>query len=839
MHKKKECMMMKNRILYSLITCVFMTISVCAQSPYLSWVNILQGPVSPDDNITSASVLDQNGNLYTTGYFMGTVDFDNDAGYYPLTSAGNYDCYVTKVGPNGNFIWAKRIGGTAADVFANNSIAIDNQNNIFITGSFQNTVDFDPGVGVYQLFSNSADHGFVCKWNANGDFIWARSLEGGPNGPPAIAETNNGELVLAGYFSNTVDFDMNSGVNNLSSTSGSLDGYVYKIDTAGNFVWAQQFSGAGSCSNSYVEVDGFGNIYVTGTYLNGSTDLNPGSGTYIVTNTSSTIPKAFVLKLNSLSGFQWAQFASGSTGRSFAPVMTVNASNELYISSTYQTSIFSVTSSASPPYSNLYFAKVNTTSGGITWIKNIGGGATDDLGQPFITCDSNSNLYIAAVFTGTIDLNPGTGTYNLSQPSPNVDGLLAKFDSNGDFLWAGQIGKNSSDEELYSISANNSGDVYFGGLFATTCDFDPSPNNTGITTATSGVHSFICKWSTCPIPEIFVNPSSATTCEGDVTGFSVTGNIPNLIYQWQVNTGSGFTNVINGSNYNNATSSLLWVLNAQNSMDGNLYRCIISNPCGADTSAVVSLTVVALPVITTNVIQQTTCEGSSVQFSISATGDNIGFQWYENNNPVSDGGIYSGAGTSILTLSNVASSTFSVNTYYCFVFNTCSNLFSDTVGMTIHALPMINTSSTSSLICSGETTTLTASGATSYTWSTTDNTTSIVQSPTTTTTYTVNGTDANGCSSSSMITQNVSLCTSIVEALSIKEEIKIYPNPNNGTFIITIPLIGIYNIINSIGQTVQVIDVKENTQKMDVKGLSQGVYYILGKNAKAKIIVSK
>ena len=113
-------------------------------------------------------------------------------------------------------------------------------------------------------------------------------------------------------------------------------------------------------------------------------------------------------------------------------------------------------------------------------------------------------------------------------------------------------------------------------------------------------------------------------------------------------------------------------------------------------------------------------------------------------------------------------------------------------------IPTITTISTSTLICAGETATLSASGASSYIWSTTQATSTIIISPTITTTYVVIGTAANGCINFSLLTQSVSACVGINELSFIASEITIFPNPNNGQFTIKSTQNFNLNIINQM-----------------------------------------
>ena len=102
--------------------------------------------------------IDSSGNVYTTGSFDGTADFNPDAGTYNLTSAGGAsDIFISKLNSGGGFVWAKSMGGTHEDVGI--GITLDSSGNLYTTGFFFGTVDFDPGPGIYNLTSESSSSG--------------------------------------------------------------------------------------------------------------------------------------------------------------------------------------------------------------------------------------------------------------------------------------------------------------------------------------------------------------------------------------------------------------------------------------------------------------------------------------------------------------------------------------------------------------------------------------------------------------------------------------------------------------------------------------------------------
>jgi len=114
-----------------------------------------------DDGECSGIALDSSNNIYVTGSFKATVDFDPGAGTFNLTSAGLWDIFVSKLDGNGDFIWAKSIGGTDSDGIY--GVAVDSIGDVYTTGYFISTVDFDPGVGTFNLISAGGSDIFIFK----------------------------------------------------------------------------------------------------------------------------------------------------------------------------------------------------------------------------------------------------------------------------------------------------------------------------------------------------------------------------------------------------------------------------------------------------------------------------------------------------------------------------------------------------------------------------------------------------------------------------------------------------------------------------------------------------
>jgi sugar lactone lactonase YvrE len=170
-----------------------------------------------------------------------------------------------------------------------------------------------------------------------------------------------------------------------------------------------------------------------------------------------------------------------------------------------------------------------------------------------------------------------------------------------------------------------------------------------------------------------------------------------------------------------------------------------------------------------------------------------------------------------------------VSTIYSLTTNASGNGCSTTaiVSITVNPLPTVSASSNTTTVCAGSTTTLTASGASTYTWNTSAHTPTIAITPTVTTTYTVTGTGSDGCNNMTTVTQTVTNCTTGLEQVANSNEVNIYPNPNNGSFVIepssaTKQTMQMYDVNGKIVLS-QTINGKTN---IDANSLNEGVYNI-------------
>jgi hypothetical protein len=256
----------------------------------LLWTRQIGGPLK--DNGASITT-DISDNILTTGFFLGTVDFDPGIGVHNLTSTGPREAFIQKLDANGNFLWVKQMKGS--DEAYGIDISADASGNIYSTGWFLGTVDFNPGIGIESFISMGSDDIFVQKLDANGNFLWARQI-GAQYGQDGRAVTIgiNGDVYTTGFFYGTVDFNTGAGIQNLTST-GKQDIFIQKTDSDGNFQWAINMGGSMNDVAFSIVTDANDAVYTTG-YFNGIVDFDPGAGVQDLTSAGNQ--DIFIQKLN-------------------------------------------------------------------------------------------------------------------------------------------------------------------------------------------------------------------------------------------------------------------------------------------------------------------------------------------------------------------------------------------------------------------------------------------------------------------------------------------------------------------------------------------------------------
>ncbi len=449
----------------SFITLLFAGLVLNAQipSPTMHWAKSVNG--ISGDAIPMSVTTDLSGNVYTTGYIGGTVDFDPGPGVFNLSSG----MFILKLDAFGNFVWAKHFFDGA---YVNgNSIFLDPAGNIYTTGDFQMTTDFDPGAAVYNLTSFGGADVFLLKLDSAGDFVWVKQMGGfGDESGNSIAIDAAGNIFSSGNFLDTADFDPGAGVVDLYAGSNILDAnmYISKLDASGNFLWAKGWGGQYEDEVRGISLDSTGSVYAVGGFQD-TADFDPGPG---VNNLTSFGQDAFLLKLDASGNFAWAKKMGAGTSWGFT--VKVDRFDNVYTSGNIGSAngdfdpgagVFTLESDSG----DVFVLKVDYL-GNFIWAKNMASGGHVES----IALDTSSNIYMVGEFYGTADMDPGLGVSSLSNIGSN-DIFVSKLDASGNFLWAKQFVGGPGNDGGIGIALDAAENIYTTGIYVDTVDFDPSP----------------------------------------------------------------------------------------------------------------------------------------------------------------------------------------------------------------------------------------------------------------------------------------------------------------------------------------------------------------------------
>jgi len=461
------------------------TSSLHAQNPTLAWAKQMGGT---ENDAGNSITTDANGNVYTTGYFSGTVDFDPGVASTKLTSAGYLDIFIQKLDANGNLIWVKQMGGTGVDF--SSSITTDAKGNIFTTGDFSGTVDFDPGAGTTNLTSAGSYDIFIQKLDANGNFLWVKQMGGTMDDyGNAIATDANGNVYTTGIFRDVVDFDPGTGIINLTATDYN-DIYIQKLDAYGKLLWVKQIVGTGSEFATSLTIDSLGNVYSTG-YFEKTVDFDPGTGTTFFTSQGDF--DIYIEKLDANGNFLWAK-QMGGTGYNSGYSIATDKNGNVFTTGYFKNTVdfdpgAGVANLTSAGAKDVFIQKLDA-KGNFLWVKQIGGTYYEEGHS--IAIDASGNVITVGFFSGTIDFNPGTGVTNLTSAGSS-DMFMQQLDADGNFMWVKQLG-GLGEDLVNDITIEANGNIYTTGSFSGTVDFDPG-TGTSNTSSAGKLDIFIQKLS--------------------------------------------------------------------------------------------------------------------------------------------------------------------------------------------------------------------------------------------------------------------------------------------------------------------------------------------------------
>ena len=461
-----------------------------------------------------ATATDQSGNVYVTGVAL-TGDYDpgpkEDWHYCTL---GNRGAFLSKFDADGDFLWARTWCSTYedpyqmlwADVFGT-GVLVDENQDVYVTGTYASTVDFDPGPGEDLHSTTGGSDCYLIKFGPGGDYQWVKTWGGSSlsnlSWVSSMCAGPNGEIALGGYFEGATDFDPGPG-EDIHVSNGVPDCFVAEFDTSGNFLWAATWGGpfdpGGPIydSDDYVHgvaVDNLGNVYAVGNLDRWGlpVDLDPGPGVDLTDNPD------FMIKFDSSGNYQWGRTWTetgwpnydqycGCSVRS----ISVGENDNLYIAGQFETPYIKTFDFDPGPgveehkstwhnAPDVFLSKFDP-SGSFIWVRTWGpGGADMNHMDRHVACSANTqgSVHVFGRYLGVVDFDPGPGEtiHNCGYDDWEGHMFLSKFNSEGDFQWVNVWGyAGTADIERPGAVTTAPGDyAYACGGFEKTTDFDPGP----------------------------------------------------------------------------------------------------------------------------------------------------------------------------------------------------------------------------------------------------------------------------------------------------------------------------------------------------------------------------
>lgn len=378
--------------------------------------------------------------------------------------------------------WANKNNGNSTSQTNQRTIDSDNSGNIFGGGYFSGPVDFDPGVGVNNIFS-STDAGYLQKLDSSGNLAWVYTFKsiGGYSQVFKMSVNDLGVVTVIGVFSGTVDFDPTPSTFNLTSFSSSLDMFVAQYDQFGVLTFAKQIGSASTHSvTPYdLELDSAGKIHICGGY-SGLVDFDPSVGNANFTSTmlaGGFTTDIFVLKLDENGNYLFNS-SIGNTDHQIASSIGIKSTGNIVVvghlsgSSLIDFNTGVGVNNLNPMDGQTFILELDG-SGGFSWAKNYGNGLNDE-----VAINSFNEVYTTGGIFGSPDMDPGTGISSVNSLGA-TDIYVLKLDAAGNFQWVNTFGGSLDESSSGGIALDGSGNVIVGGYFQSpVIDMDPG----------SGVH---------------------------------------------------------------------------------------------------------------------------------------------------------------------------------------------------------------------------------------------------------------------------------------------------------------------------------------------------------------
>lgn len=468
--------------------------------------------------------------LVLTGVFTGSIDLNPNPNInHSITSAGNRNSYIALYDEDGEMLFGNHISGTN-DVTIN-TMDIDAAGNIYVSGTFNNTVDLNPGSGqaFYTPVNPGSEDAYLAKYSKQGIFQWARQfVSSGYTRPSSMLVDQSGNLFVAGTFKGTCDFDPGSGTQNVNALDEDI--FVLKLNSSGNYINAIRIGTSVPIASlqevSSIDRDAAGNIYISGRF-EGNVDFDPSAGSQFIASIGQN--DFYLARYTNALQLSWV-YGFGSSNQEGNLEHKI-LGNELWLTGDFEGSLdLDLKSGQQLVNSNgakdVFFARYSL-SANFEFAESFGGSGNDVA----ISLDAynHDSILIAGQFEGSVDFNPSSTASFLLSASSSKCLFFASYNSNGNLNAASKITGNN-DVSANKIRSDQEGNIYVGGQLKGSANFDFKGQ---VASNYSGPASFIAKYDRCG--EAIVNITTQDASCGVKDGWAeavINGGTSPFRYFW-------------------------------------------------------------------------------------------------------------------------------------------------------------------------------------------------------------------------------------------------------------------------------------------------------------------
>ncbi len=440
------------------------------------------------------AALDKNGNVYVVGNIGKKVALPAEItmNNSKTTHINGHDAFIAKYDSKGEHRWTKTLDGTFVSAI---QISIDKSGNLYVAGKFRGTCDFDPGDEVENRTSHDFKGGdawdyFVCKFNSLGHYTWVTTFGGDDSiikSDISMEIDSSSNVYIGGWSTGNLEFNLETGLEQFPAI-GRDDIFVCKVNSEGNIDWGKRWGSEHRDKFSDIAVGSDGTVYVAGTTY-GMSVLNKDNGS-IEVNADKT-KRAYLWRLNSDGEFE-SQWSWDESFAFYKCNLFLDRKDNLYMSSCFKGQ-FDVNPNGGEEIitatgSTDIFITMLDKQGDFQWVKTFGGDENNMAMD--ISVDRTGFVFVAGLYGGNGDFNPGNGTAEMTAVN-DTDPFLCKFTRDGDYKWS-RSWKGDGKLTVFSITTDPNGNVYLSGRYSNTIDFAPGPTN-DTHTASGRSDAFLCK----------------------------------------------------------------------------------------------------------------------------------------------------------------------------------------------------------------------------------------------------------------------------------------------------------------------------------------------------------